>query len=101
MPHPSVPAAPSRQALAPGSLPLGKGTQAKSKQASHGICSLSSWTKCSVGRGLGTGEERQTVREEEKERQKGGKETEAETQRGERGTELETKRQEEGEKGRD
>lgn len=93
VPHLSAPAAPSRQALAPGSLPLGKGTQARSKQDSRGICSLSSLTKCPAGRGPGSGEEGMETESEEgmeteerKERQKGRKETEAEAQReGERG----------------
>lgn len=84
------PKCPSRQALAPGSLPLGKGTQAKSKQASHGICSLSSLTKCPAGHGPATREEGMEIESEEK---RGRRE-------GERGAELEMKRQE-GEKGRD
>lgn len=66
VPHLSAPAAPSSQALAPGSLPLGKGTQAKSKQASHGICSLSSLTRCPAGHAPGTGEEGMEIESEEK-----------------------------------
>lgn len=85
VPHPSAPAAPSRQALAPGSLPLGKGTQARSKQASPGIRSLSSWTKCSAGRGSGTGRRGHRLSEKKTRRDKGRKETEAETQRGKEG----------------
>lgn len=66
VPHPSAPAAPSRQALDPSSLPSGKGTQAKTKQASHGICSLSFWTKGPAGCGWRTGEEGTEIESEGK-----------------------------------
>lgn len=99
VPHPSAPAAPSRQALAP--YLWGKGpSQEQAGLPQDPLTVFLDQVLCWMWVG-GRKERMQIVREEDEERQKGRKETEAETQRGERGAESETKRRAEGGKGRD